>query len=305
MRSCPLPVTRHTPGTILGAMLLASAISGHGEVYYNLLSPGVAIGVNGAIIFTQTAPASSSGSGTFGSYLKILGNTPVIEGLSTSDNGTLFADTQAVPTQALSMLSLPGAEVTFVGGGPTTYYAFALDLNEPNNGDSFLSVDTVKIYSHPNPNRLAPDPATFTGATGGAPTLVWDMDGAGPVAILTDVSLAGSGDPDIVFAVPTSLFASIPSSDYLFIQYAEGTFGVSGGKDFGNAGGFEEFGLQSGSVSFDVTELPIVNPIDSSVPVGEQPPSEVPEPGTWLGALATLGLLGSGMARRLRAQGSR
>lgn len=297
---------KHSPGpksyygallAALSSALMGSSLSAEASTNVPYDGAGVAYNINGAVIFTLIPPLSSSGTGTFGGFLKVNDNDPVLQGISTGSSNTWNPPNSVDDsgTDALPVGNLAGALVNINGGA---YYSFALDLNEPNNGDRYVSVDDVRIYhaSDPNPTALNLNDFLNNNPTS-PPSLVWDMDVGinGDVSLLVDEGLtSGSGRANLAFAVPASLFQSL--TGYLFIYYREGVVGTSlnDGRDYGNAGGFEEFGLISGLGNIDLTDVPNVGP---NPPDPGQP--EVPEAGT--GAAAVMvGLAGLAAARRFR-----
>lgn len=174
------------------AIVLCLPVTAQAATYIDYSSPGVAYGVNGAAIYTLAAPYSSSGTGNFGGYLTVLGNTPVISGIST-DSNTVMPDVGASQTSALPYATLNTSSYTIGVNGTGNYISFGLDLNEPNNTDSFVSIDVVKIYHSSIANPAASTVSNFLASN---PTLVWDMDAGtdGDVSLLVDASLtSGSG----------------------------------------------------------------------------------------------------------------
>ena len=266
--------------------LISLPITAHGATLIDYSSPGVAYGVNGAVIYTLAPPYSSAGTGNFGGYLTVLGNTPVISGIST-DSNSVMPDVSNSQTEAIpyGVIADQGNAISVNGSG--TYISFGLDLNEPLNSDSYVSVDTVRIYHSAIANPSATSLDNFLNGNGAnAPTLVWDMDAGadGDVSLLVNAGLtSGSGQANMGFAVPSSFFSGY-NTGYFFIYYSEGAVGSLNGRDYGNAGGFEEFGLISGQGNINTSQLFNATPERINV---------VPEPGTVmvLGGLSMLSLL--------------
>ena len=106
----------------------------------------------------------------------------------------------------------------------TSYREFALDINEPGNGNSLLSLDTVEIY-------LA-DVGNLTGYNfAGAATLIYDMDAGEDSWIKLDAKLLGgpgSGSSDLLMYVPDSLFAGSIYGDDPFVYLYSETGGQGG-----------------------------------------------------------------------------
>ncbi len=134
------------------------------------------------------------------------------------------------------------------------YYSFQLDANEPQSGTaSLISLNKLKIYT-------SSDHAL--GSLAGL-TPLYDMDASVDQTVFIETALhPGSGTDDLTMWIPTSYFASVNPSDYMYF-YTQ--FGLSDGIDPGlvTDATFEEWrGLQG--------------------------PSQVPEPNTML-------LLGGGL----------
>ena len=253
---------------------------------YDFSDPSYAAPVNGGIIATAASPLGSSGTGTFGGFLRVSDiASPMLEGIST--DGALMPQVGDSQTSALPATALTPAMLVTIVGEVGNFYAFALDLNEPNSGDRFVSVDSVSIYAGTTATFSATDIDNFLGNSP-TPTLIWSMDtlDVDQKTVVTDRTLlvnedsSGSGTANLLFFIPQSLFAGVQTTDFLFIHYKEGvvaTFTVpSGTHDYGNAGGFQEFGLMSGLTS--ITTLPPI-----------VPPNFVPE-GSTFGSLAVVGL---------------
>lgn len=168
------------------------------------------------------------------------------------------------------------AKVTFLG---VEYYVFSLDLNEPSGGDqNFLSLDRIKIYSvndGAGANELLTE-AAVAAAPGG--TLHYDMDGTEDQTVWLDYNNSntqkdhGSGVDDLNVFIPTSFFAGVSDTDYMYFLANFGAAGDVNGETWTGDDGFEEWRVLQGG------------------------DGEVPEPGTI--ALLGVGLLGLAGARR-------
>lgn len=250
--------------------------------YFTFDSPGVAHGVNGATILTLAAPFSSTGTGTFGGYLKLLTNNPTVSGISTSSN-SVMPDVGASQTSSITYAELMASATKLNGGG--SFIPFVLDLNEPNTADSFLSIETFRVYHASTANLSATSLANFLS---GSPTLVWDMDSAGDVTLLVDENTsAGSGQGNMMIAVPGSNFTQTSGFYYVFAEM--GLEGDLSTRDYGNKGGFEEIGLMTGFTDLNTTALRTVAPQNETQVV--QQIQGVPEPSAVL-SVVLAGLLG-------------
>lgn len=250
--------------------------------YFSFDSPGVAHGVNGATILTLAAPFSSTGTGTFGGYLKLLTNDPVVTGISTSSN-SVMPQVGASQTSSITRTELMASATQLNGAG--SFIPFVLDLNEPNTVDSFLSIETFRIYHASTGNLSATSLADFLS---GGPTLVWDMDSGGDVTLLVDEDTsAGSGQGNMMIAVPGSNFNQTDGFYYVFAEM--GLEGDLSTRDYGNKGGFEEIGLMTGFTNLNTTALRTVTPQTETQVV--QQIQNIPEPSAVL-SVVLAGLLG-------------
>ncbi len=128
--------------------------------------------------------------------------------------------------------------------GGILYREFAFDMNEPGNGNSLLSLDTVEIYLS--------NVGDLTGYNfAGAATLIYDMDAGEDSWIKLDATLQGgpgSGSSDLLMYIPDSLFAgSIYGDDPFVYLYSE--TGGQGGALANHAGDEAWVYLSSGSAA--------------------------------------------------------
>lgn len=250
--------------------------------YFTFDSPGVASGVNGATVFTLASPFSSTGTGNFGGYLTLQSNLPTLSGVSTSSNSVMPTVSNA-KTSSISYANLIGSTTALNGAG--SFIPFTLDLNEPNTADSFLSIDTFRVYHASTASLSATSLSDFLS---NSPTLVWDMDGAGDVSLLVDEDTsAGSGQGNMMIAVARSYFTQTNGFYYIYAEV--GAEGVIDTRDYGNKGGFEEIGLITGLTNLDTSSLRTVAPQNLTQVV--QTFQGVPEPSAIL-SVVLAGLMG-------------
>ena len=208
----------------------------------------------------------------------------------------------------MTAAQLTAAPVSTIGG--VSYYSFYFDLNEPQNGNRYISLDSLTIYSSSTgPTVWATSLADFTGSgTSGAPrnfpganpTVRWSLDdlqsdkysvqsgGDREVLIDTSVTGGGSGSGDMYVLVPTSNFSSLGASDYIYFYSQFGAAGTVGGINYASDGGFLEVGLVTAGLTI------------TSLPSNVISPSAAPE--TTPSAALGIGLAAAGWLRTRRRQ---
>jgi len=255
--------------------------------YFDLTTAGSTATINGAI-FTQGVELS--GTGRFPAFVQVTGNDTVHDAYNTTVNNVL--DNGGSNTFNHEILLSDVSEVNCgTQAAPVVCYEFLLDINEDNaqsggvEGDKYLSLDLLQIYTSPNGNSNTTNPATLG-------TLEYTMGIDNHVGL--DFTLGtGSGRADMSVWIPKSLF---PASESVFV-YLYSSFGsvglipggaLYGGLPAGNYGasdGFEEWAL--GKQTFECVP-PLCGP-------GQQE-FDAPEP-------ASIALMGTGLsaiALRLR-----
>lgn len=139
------------------------------------------------------------------------------------------------------------------------YYAFLLDINEPNNSNSLISIEAIKLYTSSNLY-------TSLGSLTRNATLQFDIDSLSNTTLLYDDRNSGSGQGDIAFFIPKSAFLGVPQNHYFYLY-----------EEFGNCGDYEtNAGFEETSHGGNLTFVPI------------------PETQTILPILAVLGVVASG-----------
>ena len=208
----------------------------------------------------------------------------------------------------MTAAQLTAAPVSTIGG--VSYYSFYFDLNEPQNGNRYISLDSLTIYSSSTGRTVwATSLADFTGSgTSGAPnnfpganpTVRWSLDdlqsdkysvqSGGDRAVLIDTSVTGggSGSGDMYVLVPTSNFSTLRASDYIYFYSQFGAAGTVGGINYASDGGFLEVGLVTAGLTF--TSLP------SNVIAATAAPETTPS------AALGIGLAAAGWLRPRRRQ---
>lgn len=236
------------------------------------LTTGGSATINGGIF--STINFKTAGTGVIDPFLRIQqsANNTYEAGYNTSLGTPLNDDNSWNYNLLLSSLL-----VTTVNG--QTYYGFRLDINEPKNGkDNLITLNQLMIYGNNSPAPLGVTMDLTTGRpVGSIGTLLWDMNaGADPTAnqVLLDYMLnsGGSGEGDMEFLVPTSVFAG---QTYVAL-YSEFGFGPTTNGVASDAG-FEEWDAVKGANT-----------------------TSVPEPSTVIAGALLLLPLGAGVVRILR-----
>jgi hypothetical protein len=274
---------------LLLAALAALALPAYAGVTCNLFLVGQSCSfatdtTGGVAQFNNPANLSNIGSGVI---------TPVLTeqhngtegGVSTDDLNvnTLPLDDKRDNTNTFTT-TFQLNQLGFVTVGGVDYFAFFLDINEPNGGNnSLLSLDTLRIWGRSGTSgETAPFMLNNTNVTSIADLdlipniqLVYAL-GPGNVLMMDYNLFAGSGlGYDLSFLVPTSAFIGLAADSRILFSSA---FGLSGGTTPGAdaADGFEEWAFLPGAGPRIVT---------------------VPEPGTL--ALLALPLLALVRRRRI------
>jgi len=200
--------------------------------------------VNGA--YFEQVDASSTGTGTVNTFLRMGANGAVERGYNT--DGTVEFDTKDDPhTHSLLLSSVPIVEKNGI-----FYREFLLDINESGGAKSTLSLDKIEIYLAAAGN--------LTGYSNWG-TPIFDLDLGGDNWILLDAGLnTGSGSGDIFAYIPNTLFSG---GTYVYL-YSE--FGESESSKYPNNGGFEEWAVQQiDSMTIVSVDLPPTAPAPAAL----------------------------------------
>jgi len=193
------------------------------------------VGTSGAL-FT-TVDQQSTGTGVIQSFVRIQGNTEIVDGHNTSGR-PLANDENSSPTFTHD-LRLSEVPVVTIGG--TAYYEFLLDINQTNE-DPGLTLDSLQICLDSSgglvqANTCPSGPPNYT------------LDSGGDNAVALNYSLnSGSGSGDLKVYIPvTALGVDLTQYVYLYSLFGSNSTNFTkatfpGG--FGNNDGFEEWAVR-------------------------------------------------------------
>jgi hypothetical protein len=274
MKPAPLAVA----ATVATSCLIAAPRGNAAVITHNLTAPGAGVIIDGAI-FQQSA-FQPAGSGVINSFLRVQ-NTGVEHGYNTDE--TTSPPQPHIPLDGKSGVSKNNGDIsvsdlaaTLVTIGTTSYYAFALDMDEAiggtdsqGNPERLLTLDSFQIYTSPTHHQVTESFLLNGDVDFAGGVKRYDIDANADHAILLDESTVkgGSGKFDMVALVPTSYLNGVAPTDAFYL-YTK--FGLADGA----SSSFEEWGLAEG---FDFTDI-------------------IPEPGS----LGVLGLLTASLAVRRR-----
>jgi hypothetical protein len=220
---------------------------------------------NGALFYQ----GGTTVTGTMDPFLQ-LQSSPTDQGFNTDYRSGGLAPMNATSDPSLTH-SLQLGSLQTVNQGGVDYYAFSLSVSDPTASQyQYVSLDRLQFY--------VADSGSISSLTdlSGTGTLQWDMDGIQNTTIYMDGGALSqnNGTDDLQILIPTSAFAGVDPSKYLYL-YSQLGATSSMGTDTGT-GVSQQWGALTTSTA----------------------PPAAPEPPTlWLlGA----GLLGAAVAGRLK-----
>jgi hypothetical protein len=233
-------------GAVLGIVPLGMAPLRATEL--NFLAGGSGT-INGA--FFTTTDNASTGTGVIDSFVRMgtNGNSesgynatarPVMPDVNTSPSFTRDIQLSAVP-----IVTNP------TGAAPGSYYEFLLDINQLNASPN-LTLYTLQVWTKSTALTTAD---TLAALTGSGATKRYDMDTGSDSRIQLNYSLnSGSGSGDMFFYVPTSAFAGVPTTSFVYLYSAFGTEDGGTGTYYPTNDGFEEWAVRTNTPSFSVAD---------------------------------------------------
>ena len=197
-------IKRNFTAALIAAGMLVSASIAQAAVL-DLDSDGSGT-INGAIF--ETNDDHPTGTGVYNPFLTIQ-NNGWEQGYNSSTGNF---DTKREP-QWNHEIRFSDLQATVIGG--VQYIGFSVDINEPNNAKSEISLDALRVYTS---STLQSSTSTdsngfFNGSLG---TLVYDL---GANQVLYNDQDSGSGEGDINIYIPVSFFlnAGVTANDFIYM----------------------------------------------------------------------------------------
>jgi hypothetical protein len=203
---------------------------------------GSGAGASTGAIFTDSTSHNTSGSGKFGSFVRIENNPGPENGVNTNfPSKTILNDKDAGGSNFNFAIRLNQLPVVIKGG--TAYYEFLLDLNQFKSAP-LISLDELRLYVSPSDQLNFYDPKNFTLSSSPAETdfvkPVYDMTGADPAGFRSDTYVKldasttggpggiGGGSFNLFVDVPVAVFGS-NLSQYVYLYSKLGAEPLNGG----------------------------------------------------------------------------
>ena len=177
----------------------------------------------------ERADFRPAGTGFINSFVRISGNTAVVQGYNTSGRPVGFNENNSPQfTRDITFGMVPQIVVDNV-----TYLEFFLDINQ-QSANPLLSLDDVQIYTSSTPGQNTTNLASLG-------TLVYEMDARADNWVNMDYNLnSGGGQGDMRMLVPASLFGNTAGNTFLYLYSRFG-------ENHSNNDGFEEWAIREGS----------------------------------------------------------
>ncbi len=198
--------------------------------------------LNGGTFTTPSTLVDTSGTGVFKPFLRVQSNGTE-SGYNTDRANTDFEfdEKAGVWTHSMTYGDLLASVSTTVNT-----FEFLLDINEPANQKSLISLDSVRLFNAgTNKDATGVGGAFLSFGDGSSPfdglfTEIWNMDGDEDNTVLLDYNLVGtgSGRADMSLELSKDLFSGVLETDYILFYSA---FGNTDDSD----AGFEEWAFRS------------------------------------------------------------
>jgi hypothetical protein len=202
------------------------------------------------IIFDYSG--GGSGTGNFDPFLRVQlnGNDGWEQGVNTDISAGKMPPWETKPggwTKDITLADFASQRTTFNG---QDYFVLALDINENMGSESYISLDSVRIFT--SPNRIT-DASGFsqdflndplTTAPNSSTTLRWSLDANMNNQVLMTVAKdKGSGTAGMYLYLPTSTVENIAANEWVYLYTRFGTQSPLGGTNYAVGDGFEEWGI--------------------------------------------------------------
>ncbi|HSA00775.1 MAG TPA: hypothetical protein P5055_08555 [Candidatus Paceibacterota bacterium] len=212
-------------------------------------------------VFTDQIP-SGAGTGTYNSFLRVQGDKQEqganILPLNWEPNKTEWATKGGSFTHEITVTDFTRTRVT---SGGTEFFALSLDVNENGGSESYLSLDSLRIFTRSQPINGAADVlgSFITNPRSSLPTsdsrLIWSM--GGNTLMINANKSTGSGTDDIYLYLPVSLFGGVSGTDYVYLYSHFGGYGMFNNLYNSETGdGFEEWAVPPSAFLPPVTPVP-------------------------------------------------
>jgi hypothetical protein len=189
---------------------------------------------NGALFYQNVS--APTGTGSYDPFLR-LQNSPIEEAFNTDyrDGGMAPLDAKSDPNYTHS---LQLGELQTVTQGGVDYYAFSLDIDEPNSGTfRYVSLDELKFYVADTGDISTLADLQSMGA------LKWDLDAVQNTTVYMDGGALspGNGADDMQVLIPKSAFAGEAGTKYLYLYSKFGATNGMGADNYDANASFEEW----------------------------------------------------------------
>ena len=193
--------------------------------------------INSAL-FSRTNK-TGSGTGNIDAFVQIDGPAIDEKAYDTTVNGVFNNKNSNTFNHAITLSQVP-----FVTINGINYREFLLDIDEPGNTDSFLTIDEIQIFVSNTANQSTTSIVSgILQLSANSPAPLYRLDAGGNNTIRLDSTLAGGQGQDDMFAyIPDSAFpGSGTQFVYLFSRFGGDLSGTTGNR---NQGGFEEWAVR-------------------------------------------------------------